>query len=86
MTPDQAVQEAAKGELRPVYVVVGGENVLVRKVVEALREAVLAGGPAGFNDDRFIAPEAEADAVVSAAAMLPMMAKRRWVQVDRERR
>lgn len=81
MTPDQALQEAKSGALRPVYLVLGEERLLMDQVVTALREASAKGGIAGFNEDKFNAGEASADAVVNASRMLPMMAKRRFVLV-----
>lgn len=79
MTPDQAIQQARAGTLRPVYLVVGEERLLVDRVVAALREAATRGGVAGFNEDKFNVPEASAKAIVGAARQLPMMAARRFV-------
>lgn len=79
VTPEQAIQEASKGNLRPVYLVLGEERYLADRVVSALRDATMKGGIAGFNEDKFTAGEASADAVLSAAKMVPMMAKRRFV-------
>ena len=81
MTPEQAIQEAKRGELRPVYVVAGEERLLADQVLSVLRDATLQGGVAGFNEDKFTAGEATADAILAAAKMLPMMAKRRLVVV-----
>ncbi|MCC6553772.1 MAG: DNA polymerase III subunit delta [Polyangiaceae bacterium] len=81
MTPEQALKEASSGSLRPVYLVMGEERWYVDRVVAALREAVAKGGIAGFNEDKFTAGEASADAVIGAAKMLPMMAPRRFVMV-----
>jgi DNA polymerase-3 subunit delta len=41
----------------------------------------LVGGIAGLNEDQFHAGECDADTVLAAARTLPMMAKRRYVQV-----
>ena len=81
MTPEQAIQEAKADKLRPVYLVLGEERLLVDRVVTALREATARGGVAGFNEDKFIAGDASSSAVINAARMLPMMAKRRFVLV-----
>lgn len=81
VTPEQAIAEAKSDKLRPVYLVLGEERLLVDRVVAALREATARGGIAGFNEDKFTAGEATASAAVSAAKMLPMMAKRRFVMV-----
>ncbi|UQA60835.1 DNA polymerase III subunit delta [Polyangium aurulentum] len=79
MTPEKAIQEAAAGNLKPVYLVVGEERYLSDRVLAALRDATMKGGIAGFNEDKFLAGEASVDAVLSAAKMVPMMAKRRFV-------
>jgi DNA polymerase-3 subunit delta len=81
VTPEQALEEAKTGALRPVYLVVGEERLLVDQVQGALREACSKGGIAGFNEDKFNAGEASSDAILSAARQLPMMAKRRFVLV-----
>ncbi|HXK17129.1 MAG TPA: DNA polymerase III subunit delta [Polyangiaceae bacterium] len=79
MTPDQALAEAERGELRPVYLVAGEEALLASSVVLALKTASLKGGVAGLNEDQYQAGEVEVDKVLSAARTLPMMAKRRFV-------
>jgi DNA polymerase III subunit delta len=81
MTPEQAIAEARSEKLRPVYLVLGEERLFVDRVVTALREATQKGGIAGFNEDKFTAGEQSASAVVGAAKMVPMMAKRRFVLV-----
>jgi len=79
VTPEQAEQEAKKGTLKPVYLVVGEERFLADRVIHALRDAAMKGGIAGFNEDKFTAGEATVDSILSAAKMVPMMAKRRYV-------
>jgi DNA polymerase-3 subunit delta len=81
VTPDQALAEAEKGELRPVYLVAGEEPFLASQVVSALKTAACKGGVPGLNDDAFQAGEVEVERVLSAASTLPMMAKRRFVLV-----
>lgn len=81
MTPEEAIAEAAAGKLRPVYLVLGEERLLVDRVVFALREAAGKGGVPGFNEDKFTAGEAQVGAIVGAAKMVPMMAKHRFVLV-----
>ncbi len=75
------MQEAAKGTLKPVYLVVGEERYLADRVVHALRDATMKGGIAGFNEDKYTASETSVDAILSASKMVPMMAKRRLVMV-----
>jgi DNA polymerase-3 subunit delta len=81
MSPEQAVAEARKGEVRPVYVVHGEERYLQTIVVGELRRAVVGGVDRGLNEDHFDAADTDADTVLSAARTLPMMAKRRLVVV-----
>lgn len=81
MTPEQAIAEAASGKLRPVYLVLGEERLLVDRVVAALREATGKGGVAGFNEDKFTAGESSIGAILGATKMIPMMAPRRFVLV-----
>src|SRR3954463_11291369 len=81
VTPEQAIAEARADKLRPLYLVLGEERLFVDRVVAAIRDATARGGIAGFNEDKFIAGEASAGAVIGAARMLPMMAKRRFVLV-----
>ena len=76
MTPEQATAEARKAELRPVYLVHGEERFLSSIVMTELRKAVLGGLDLGLNEDHFDASTADADAVLSAARTLPMMAKK----------
>ena len=81
MTPEQAVQKARKGELLPVYLVVGQEQILRDKVVMGLRAAASGAGIPAFNEDKFTAGEASVDKVIAAAQTVPMMAPRRFVLV-----
>lgn len=83
MTPQQVIQQARKGELAPLYLLVGEERYLIDEAVVALREATDTGAAgAAFNEDRFIAGDAGIDAVLSAARTAPMMAAQRYVQVS----
>jgi DNA polymerase-3 subunit delta len=81
MTPAQACAQAAKGELQPIYLVVGEERLLRDEVVAALRSSALGGGVAAFNEDKFTAGEGSADRIFSAARTVPMMAPKRFVLV-----
>jgi DNA polymerase-3 subunit delta len=81
VTPAQAIEQARKGQLLPVYLVLGDERLLRDEVVRELRTASLGGGVAAFNEDKFTAGEANVEAIVSAARTVPMMAPRRFVVV-----
>jgi DNA polymerase-3 subunit delta len=82
MTPDDAIAQAERGELGPIYLVLGEETHLAGDVLRALRRAALAGPAAGFNDDRFAASDTSAETVLGAARTAPMMAQRRLVTVS----
>jgi len=79
VTPQQAIAQAQSGELGPLYLVMGEEGFLVDRVLRALRQAVDLGAAAAFNEDRFVAPEADVDQVIGAARTMPMMAPKRLV-------
>lgn len=79
MTPQQAIADAREGKLEPLYLVMGDEGFLVSQVVRALRQAVDTGAAAAFNEDRFVAPEADVDQALGAARTMPMMAPQRLV-------
>lgn len=79
MTPEQALEEAGQGRLRPLYLLAGEEQYWQGRVQRALRESTLKGGIAGLNEDQFVAGETTAQALVSACHTVPMMAPRRFV-------
>src|SRR5258708_37329355 len=81
MTAAQAVDQAKKGKLLPVYLVAGEERLFREEVVGELRAGSLAGGVAAFNEDKFTAGEVEVDTVIAAARTVPMMARLRFVLV-----
>lgn len=63
----------------PVYLLVGGEDWLVRQALERIRAAVVAGPVAAFNDATFVAAEDREGSFVHTARTVPMMAARRLV-------
>jgi DNA polymerase III subunit delta len=79
LTPEEAIREAQSGNLRPVYLAVGEERVLIERVVSAVRKAALHGGVEGFNEDKLTAGEAEIDQVLNAVRTVPMLARWRLV-------
>jgi DNA polymerase-3 subunit delta len=81
MTPDEAIKKAEKGELLPVWLIVGEERMLRDAAVAAITKAALAGGLPDFNHDKFTAGETPVDKVINATRMVPMMAKKRVVFV-----
>jgi len=81
MTPAEAITQARKGKLLPLYVIAGEERFLRDQAVAAIREAALGGGVPAFNEDRFQAGEVDIDKVLAAARTVPMMAPKRFVLV-----
>jgi DNA polymerase-3 subunit delta len=81
VTPEEAIDQAKSGQAGPVYLVTGEESFLIERVVGTLREAALAGGIPHLNEEKLVAGEVDVDRILSAAKMLPMMAKRRLVVV-----
>jgi DNA polymerase-3 subunit delta len=81
VTPEEAIDQAKAGQAGPVYLVTGEETFLVERVVAALREAALAGGIPHLNEEKLVAGDVDVDRILSAAKMLPMMAKRRLIVV-----
>jgi len=81
VTPEQVVRDVKAGRLRPLYLVIGEERVLVDRVVDVIRKAALQGAVGGFNEDRFTAGEADIDRVMNSARTVPMMARCRFVLV-----
>ncbi len=86
MTPDAAIASAKRGELLPVYAIVGEERWFRERVVRAIREAALGGGIPDFNEDKLTAGDATVEKVLGAVRTVPMMSPKRFVivrQVDR---
>jgi DNA polymerase-3 subunit delta len=81
MTPEQAIRDAKRGELRPVYLVMGEEIFLADEAIGAISAAADTGPAKGFNHERFIAGECAAESVVAASLTVPMMARQRLVVV-----
>jgi DNA polymerase-3 subunit delta len=81
MTPAEAIARAERGDLLPVWLIVGEERMLRDQVVAAITKAALAGGLPDFNHDKFTAGEVDADKVLAATRTVPMMAKKRVVFV-----
>jgi DNA polymerase III subunit delta len=79
LTPEQAIEEAQSGRLRPVYLVVGEELLFRQLVLGAMRKAVLGDGGASLNEDQFVAGEVDVKSVLGAARTLPMFGVRRLV-------
>jgi len=68
-----------KAGLKPVYIVLGDEGLVVSAAEKALADEALSGGGASFNRDVFRCSEDNAAESLSVARTLPMMAARRVV-------
>ena len=76
---DALLKSLGRGDIKPVYLLLGPERLLMRRAVEAVRRAALGDGPRDFNEDVFRASESRIEDVVRSARTLPMMAERRVV-------
>jgi DNA polymerase-3 subunit delta len=74
-------EEAAAGDLAPVYVVASEHPLLLSRAVAALRDAAVPEASRGFNYDVFEGRSASVGRILAAAQTLPMMAARRLVLV-----
>jgi DNA polymerase-3 subunit delta len=74
------LQEIARGKIAPVYFLVG-ERYPRDQVLQALREAVLAGDDSDFNFESLDAQECDAAQILSAARTIPMLGGQRLVVV-----
>jgi DNA polymerase III subunit delta len=81
VTPDEAISELGQGNIRPVYLLTGEEPYEIERVLSSLRAIVLSGALAAFNEEKLVAGEVGVDRALSAARVVPMMAKRRLVVV-----
>jgi DNA polymerase-3 subunit delta len=83
MTAAELIAEVRAGTLAPLYLLSGEESLQreIDEVAAIIRDAVLAGGVADFNQDRFRGKETDAAAFANALATAPMMSPRRLVLV-----
>ena len=85
ITPSEALKQIAAGDLAPVYLLLGDDDLEKTELAGAFERAVDEGLRA-FNVERLDGAEATLRQVVEAAATLPMMALRRIVIVRRAER
>lgn len=81
MDVQELIAAARAGNHGPVHLLVGTERFLVERAVARLREAVVGGGPSGFNDEVFHGKGLTAQGLLGAVRTLPMMAAARFVLV-----
>ncbi|MCY4510541.1 MAG: hypothetical protein OXG35_26815, partial [Acidobacteria bacterium] len=85
ITPGEALKQIAAGDLAPVYLLLGDDDLEKADLADAFERTVDEGLRA-FNVERLDGAEATLRQVVEAAATLPMMAPRRIVIVRRAER
>ncbi len=79
---ERAIKDAESGQLKPVYLVLGGEATLVDRFIEAVRKSVLGDmAGAGLAEDRFLGRGLDATSLLSTARTLPMLLPRRFILV-----
>lgn len=81
MTPEEAIARVKRGEVLPVWLLLGEERLLRDQAQSTIVKAALDGGLAELNVDTFTAGETSLDKVLAATRTVPMMAKRRVVLV-----
>lgn len=80
-SPDAFFNTIEKPDLPPVIAMGGAERVYVDDALTTIRKTALSGGMADFNHDRTSARERTVAQVVSMCRTLPVMSKRRLVEV-----
>ncbi len=81
VTPDEAIAQAKAGQVAPVYLLMGEESYTADQVLATIRQAVLTGGFASFNEEKQVAGEVDVGRVIASARTLPMMAARKLIVV-----
>jgi DNA polymerase-3 subunit delta len=69
------------GDLKPVYLIYGDEELLLERAVRRLRERLSKVADLDFNFDVFDGESARVDEILAAANTLPFMSERRLVVV-----
>jgi DNA polymerase-3 subunit delta len=69
------------GDLKPVYLIYGSEELLLERAVKRLRDRLAAVADLDFNLEAFDGSSTSADAILGAANTMPFMSDRRLVIV-----
>ena len=85
ITPAEALRQIASGDVAPIYVVVGDDELEMFEVADAF-EQLIEEDLRAFNVERLDGAETGLRRVIEAASTLPMMAPRRVVIVRRGER
>ena len=78
ITPSEASEQIASGDLGPVYLILGDDAVEKAEVADAFEE-IVDDGLRAFNVDRLHGAVATLAQVIESSRMLPMMSPRRVV-------
>jgi len=73
------LDQVERGDLAPIYLLLGTESFLVQEALALLVESVLDPTTREFNLDKFYGDEADPTAVVNAALAYPVLASKRVV-------
>ena len=68
-------QKLQKGDIGPLYLLIGEETFMIDEALAKLKEKVLADGLADFNLNTFYASDCSAQDIRDAVETLPMMAQ-----------
>lgn len=79
--PDAFFKAIEEGKLPPVVAMGGAERVYIDDALATLRRRALEGGLADFNHDRTSARERSMGEILTLCRTLPVMARRRLVEV-----
>ena len=79
MTLAELEKELARGALRPVYLLLGPEEFLRKRALQAIRSTALKGDASVLNYSEFSAKSDSVQDVLAAASTLPMMSEKRVV-------
>jgi len=85
ITPAEALKQIASGDVAPIYVVVGDDELEMFEMADAF-EQLIEEDLRAFNVERLDGAETGLRRVIEAASTLPMMAPRRVVIVRRVER
>jgi DNA polymerase-3 subunit delta len=70
------VSDIKKGNIKPIYFLMGDEPYYIDKISDYIEETVLAESEKGFNQQVMYGRDSTIEDIVSAAKRYPMMAER----------
>lgn len=79
--PKQIISAIQKGDIKPIYFLMGEESYYIDKIAEYIETNVLSEEEKGFNQMVLYGRDVSVDAIVSNAKRYPMMAERQVVLV-----